>query len=73
MFRSPRGGQFRRSGVQHGVPVQLPLISGGLGFISALNKNPDPHQKIHKLDPEPFRIRINLQMSSQNVWNMSLF
>ncbi len=22
-------GQFRRSGVQHGVPVQLPLISGG--------------------------------------------
>jgi hypothetical protein len=42
--------------------------------------DPDPHQK-GKLDPDPHKvinwiriwIRINLQMTSQNVWNMSLF
>jgi hypothetical protein len=42
-----------------------------------LDTHPDLHQikiririKIYKLRN---RIRINLQMSSQNVWNMSLF
>jgi hypothetical protein len=35
--------------------------------------DPDPHQ-IERQDPDPgIRIRINLQMTSQNVWNVSLF
>jgi hypothetical protein len=44
---------------------------------SASNKNtdsdpyPDQHQS-HKLDPE-LDPHYNLQMTSQNVWNMSLF
>ncbi len=31
-----------------------------------------PHQSL-KLDPDPHRIRIYVQMTSQNVWNMSLY
>jgi hypothetical protein len=39
-------------------------------YLGDLDPHPDPHThqiKIHT------RIRINLQMSSQTVWNMSLF
>jgi hypothetical protein len=43
---------------------------------SASNKyqdpDPDPHQS-DKLDPESDPDPLNLQMTSQNVWNMSLF
>jgi hypothetical protein len=40
------------------------------GSASASNKNPDPHLS-DKLDPEPDPHQ--LQMTSQNVWNMILF
>jgi hypothetical protein len=47
------------------------------GFASASNKNqdPDPHPDPHqsdKLDPEPDPHQF-AQMTSQSVWNMSLF
>jgi hypothetical protein len=45
-----------------------------------LDPHPDPHQiifririEIYKLDPEPEPHQFILQMSSQSVWNVSLF
>jgi hypothetical protein len=40
------------------------------------NKNPDPHPDTHqsdKLDTEQDPISINLQMTGENLWNMTLF
>jgi hypothetical protein len=40
----------------------------GGGFASIKNQDPYPHRS-DMLDPDP----VNLQMTSQNVWTMSLF
>jgi hypothetical protein len=43
-----------------------------MGSVVDPDPDPYPHQS-DKVDPDPDTMRINLQMTGQNVWKMSLF